>query len=72
MKLGIVFETFTDDEGKHNHVEVGLLPSMEEFQKALADGDPAAAWIQVLLDAMKQNSAGVHHYNPGQTSEKPQ
>jgi len=67
--LGLILETIKD--GDRTHLELKIIPSIEEYQKALEENDPAAAWIKFLLEAMKEGSGGLHYY-PHDLSNKEQ
>ena len=58
MKLGLFFETLGDDE--RQHLAITIFPSQEEYREALESGDPAAAWMEVFLKALQENSSGMH------------
>jgi len=63
MKLGLFFDTIEADG--RQHLAVTILPSQEEYQKALEAGDPGAAWMEVFLKALQENSSGMHHVPDG-------
>jgi hypothetical protein len=58
MKLGLFFETIEDDD--RQHLAITIFTGQEEYQEALENGDPAAAWMEVFLKALQENSGGIH------------